>query len=229
MTTPTKSSYRKPYTPRATYRCAPALIVAAKADYDAAIAELGIPFGTCFCKCLKVMGIPASNIPSRGYFVGVPHRYAAGHRRRKNPVRMIVEDRGYKTPCHIWQWAHHKAGYGVMRDNGRVRPAHCIEYEKVHGPIPKKMYIDHLCRVPACINPDHLEMVTNAENVRRGLRASVTREDVFRLFELRKMGMKWKAIASELGMTYDNARAIACGLRWGDVREEALRVQDLVG
>ncbi len=223
MTHPTPSSYPRRYTPRDSYRCDPKLVIAAKVEYEAEIARLGIPFGTCFCGCLTVMGVHERNVASRKFFVGVPHRYASGHKLRRSPVRMIVEDRGYKTPCWIWQWAHHPAGYGVMRINGKNRQVHCIEYEKVHGPIPKGMYIDHLCRVPACINPDHLEMVTNAENVRRGLRASVTREDVFRLFELRKTGRTWKDIAVELGMTYDNARAIACGKRWGDVRAEALR------
>lgn len=228
MTTPATPIYRKPYTPRTSYRCDPALITAAKSEYEAEIKKRGIAFGHCCCGCPGITRVPTQNVAARGWFVGVPVLFLTGHARRRSPIRMIVEDRGYITPCHVWQWAHHPAGYGVMRVNGRNQSAHRFEYEKVHGPIPKKMYIDHLCRVPACINVDHLEMVTNAENIRRGLRASITEVDVERLFALRRTGLTWKAIAPMVGVTYENARAIACGKRWGDVRERILREQNCI-
>jgi hypothetical protein len=44
-------------------------------------------------------------------------------------------------------------------------------YELVVGPIPDGLEIDHLCRVPSCCNPEHLEAVTHAENMRRGAAA----------------------------------------------------------
>lgn len=46
--------------------------------------------------------------------------------------------------------------------------AHRLAYEAVKGPIPAGLQIDHLCRVRNCVNPDHLEAVTQQENVRRG-------------------------------------------------------------
>lgn len=45
--------------------------------------------------------------------------------------------------------------------------AHRFVYELLVGPIPAGLTIDHLCRVTSCVRPDHLEPVTNAENVRR--------------------------------------------------------------
>ena len=46
--------------------------------------------------------------------------------------------------------------------------AHRLMYEVVKGPIPNGLTIDHLCRVRNCCNPDHLEAVTQSENVKRG-------------------------------------------------------------
>lgn len=50
-----------------------------------------------------------------------------------------------------------------------MRGAHRVAYEIVKGPIPKGLQIDHLCRVPACINPNHLEAVTAQVNTLRGV------------------------------------------------------------
>src|SRR5262249_18527434 len=67
-----------------------------------------------------------------------------------------------------WIGARDSRGYGNVRFNGRVRKAHCVLYEMVRGPIPRELELDHLCRVPWCVNPSHLELVSHAENVRRG-------------------------------------------------------------
>ena len=47
--------------------------------------------------------------------------------------------------------------------------AHRIVYELIKGKIPEGLFIDHLCRVRNCVNPDHLEPVTHEENIRRGI------------------------------------------------------------
>jgi len=65
--------------------------------------------------------------------------------------------------CWIWPGYKDAKGYGKFRSTTAYRWV----YEELRGPIPEGMQLDHLCRVPACVNPDHLEPVTNAENMRR--------------------------------------------------------------
>lgn len=62
-------------------------------------------------------------------------------------------------------------GYVVAADaaTGRTVMGHRAVWEKLRGPIPDGFQIDHLCRNKRCVNPDHLEPVTPAENTRRGL------------------------------------------------------------
>jgi len=64
-------------------------------------------------------------------------------------------------------------GYGIVsfrRENGKTSMnAHRFVYIMLVGPIPDGLQLDHLCRNTACVNPAHMEPVTNGENVRRGL------------------------------------------------------------
>ncbi len=64
--------------------------------------------------------------------------------------------------CWLWSGKIDK-GYG--RYNGRG--AHRVAYELTVGPIPSGLEIDHVCRTPLCVRPDHLEPVTRLENMRR--------------------------------------------------------------
>ncbi|MGW5427907.1 HNH endonuclease signature motif containing protein [Streptomyces sp. NPDC004059] len=49
-----------------------------------------------------------------------------------------------------------------------MRLAHRVSYQLAYGTVPDGLVTDHLCRVRHCVAPEHLEVVTNAENVRRG-------------------------------------------------------------
>lgn len=73
------------------------------------------------------------------------------------------------TGCHLWAGGRNNVGYALVSIPGRdrKRTAHRAAYELAKGPIPAGMTLDHLCRVRHCINPDHLEAVTQAENNRR--------------------------------------------------------------
>ena len=70
--------------------------------------------------------------------------------------------------CWNWTAGVDGRGYGAFKLNGRQLGAHVVAYRRLVGPIPEGLVLDHLCRNPRCVNPDHLEPVTQRENVVRG-------------------------------------------------------------
>ncbi len=77
--------------------------------------------------------------------------------------------------CWNWLGSLASAGYGVFatgkRSNNTFKQigAHVFAYTLAKGEIPAKYHIDHLCRNPKCVNPDHLEAVTPRINTLRGV------------------------------------------------------------
>lgn len=71
-----------------------------------------------------------------------------------------------RGPC--WEWtASTRYGYGQFMVGNRSMLAHRFAWQMLVGPIPDGLELDHLCRNPACVSPDHLEPVTHRENMRR--------------------------------------------------------------
>jgi hypothetical protein len=98
-----------------------------------------------------------------------------------------VEPTGF---CWNWKGAVLGGGYGnwtTARLRGYPQLAHRFAYEYLVGPIPDGMVLDHLCRNRICVNPDHLEPVTQQVNVLRGERSIMHRKRP----EWRKDTCKW--------------------------------------
>jgi hypothetical protein len=142
------------------------------------------------------------------------------HRSKPSDPKYIIMDCGFETECWVWQWAKISTGYGVLRIDGKNQLAHRLAYLERHGSIIEGFVVHHRCENPPCVNPDHLMAVTNASNVRFGPRAKIGEDDVRKIHALRATGMKWKAIAIEVGIAYDNVRDIGCGKRWGDIKAQ---------
>ena len=72
------------------------------------------------------------------------------------------------TGCHVWTAAKDKDGYGQFRDGDKIRQAHIWAWEHSTGnPLPSGFELDHICRNRSCVNPQHLELVTHSENIKR--------------------------------------------------------------
>lgn len=73
-------------------------------------------------------------------------------------------------PCWFWLGAINHDGYGTFYISRRgTEKAHRLAYKFTIGQIPEGLQLDHLCRVRCCVNPSHVEVVTNRTNVLRGV------------------------------------------------------------
>ena len=70
--------------------------------------------------------------------------------------------------CLLWIAGKDANGYGKVKnlDTGKIVRAHRYSYELNHGPIPAGLYVLHKCDTPACINPEHLFVGTQQDNMR---------------------------------------------------------------
>lgn len=77
--------------------------------------------------------------------------------------------------CLLWERTE-RNGYGQFKLDGRMVYVHRVAYEYHYGPIPEGLVVDHVfargCRSKLCVNPQHLEAVTHAENMARAAAAT---------------------------------------------------------
>lgn len=76
--------------------------------------------------------------------------------------------------CWTWRGGVTSNGYGTFTDRGRRVSAHRYAYEQSRGAIPAGLVLDHLCRNRRCVNPDHLEAVSERVNILRGTSPSAS-------------------------------------------------------
>jgi len=108
------------------------------------------------------------------YIKGKPKRFLRGHASAAAKIlkevphdAYIIQDAGYETPCWIWQRSLNNKGYGMITRFRNVGLAHRVFFTEIIGPIPDGMVLDHLCCNRQCVNPYHLDPVTQLENMRR--------------------------------------------------------------
>lgn len=75
----------------------------------------------------------------------------------------------FTTDCWIWLGGKNIWGYGQFWNGSKTIQAHRFSYQLWCGVITNKQHLDHICRNRKCVNPNHLEIVTQKENIMRGI------------------------------------------------------------
>ena len=91
-------------------------------------------------------------------------------RRGPRSFPVVAEDRGYETPCWIWQAAVNTAGYGTRgkpcANPVKLEQTHRAAYEFAFGPLDPELILHHLCEQKRCMNPSHMVPISRARHIR---------------------------------------------------------------
>lgn len=188
------------------------------------VEQTDVPYGYCWCGCGERTNIAKkSDFRDRKILLGgEPTKYRKGHSNFLPRERYVTKDCGHLTPCWIWQGAHtgnnSRPGYGYIRVGKRTVYMHRYFYEEKYGEIPSNLEIDHLCRQTLCVNPEHVEPVTPAENNRRKPNIKLTPEDVRAVRTLAaQRNLKQREIAAQFGISLGYVSNIAARRTWADL------------
>ncbi len=85
-------------------------------------------------------------------------------------------DKAGPDECWLWTGALNNKGYGCVGVNGaHSKCSHRVSYELLVGPIPEDKHVLHRCDVPNCVNPSHLFLGTQTDNMQDAARKGRTR------------------------------------------------------
>jgi hypothetical protein len=142
-------------------------------------------------------------------------------------AQTLIDEKG----CHIFTGTKDECGYGRIWQGKKLVRLHRATYEKLHGEIPKGLVILHKCDVPACINPSHLALGTQGDNVKdmfekkrnkvnagsaHGM-AKLTENDIPTIRQRLNAGDTCVAIGKDYGVSDNMIRHIKMNRSWRHV------------
>lgn len=167
---------------------------------------------TCACGC------PGEPRPGKRYVHGHNGRRPLAERFAEKTTPAVDLSPNGMADCLLWTGGRISTGYGEMARELGETLAHRLAWLLDGRVFPAGLpHLDHLCRRPLCVNVDHLEPVTHAENLRRGAGAKLTAEQASDIKYLREAGWNAGAIAGVYGVSERHVYNIAKGQNWAAV------------
>jgi hypothetical protein len=132
--------------------------------------------------------------------------------------------------CWIWTGTIEKDGYGVIQNEGRQIRAQRLSYELHHGPIPKGKHVLHRCDNRACVNPEHLFVGTNLDNIAdkvakgrqacgpHSARNKLSEKDIVNIRTMSRKGATQTSIAKKYNVRPVTVRNIVKRKTWQNAR-----------
>jgi hypothetical protein len=148
-----------------------------------------------------------------------------------------IESRIMPVPeCGCWLWTGHSNVYGLIQENNKNVAAHRLIYEALVEPIPEGMLALHKCDTPLCVNPRHIFLGTQKDNVQdmfnkgrdnrlygeKHHAAKLTNDEVVEIYKKKKGGAKTKDLAKEYNISQNQIRSIMSGCSQNKVVKQAI-------
>lgn len=124
--------------------------------------------------------------------------------------------------CWIWTFSRNSTGYGQIKVDGKMMKAHRVSWLLYKGPIDLGLFVCHKCDIRPCVNPDHLFLGTQLDNMRDSYRkgryhngnADLNPDKVSALRLLAKAGVKYQELGKVFGIKAAAASRAARGVTW---------------
>ncbi|HEY1878303.1 MAG TPA: HNH endonuclease [Caulobacteraceae bacterium] len=149
--------------------------------------------------------------------------------KRKGTPEQYLMDNFIPEPnsgCWLWLRSILNGGYGQIKIEGKLWQAHRFAWKVFRGEIPRGALVLHHCDVPSCVNPDHLFLGTNIENMNdmrqkgrasqgeRHARAKLTKANVLAIRRRWTAGETMSSLAEVYGVTKGCIQFAAKGWTW---------------
>lgn len=183
---------------------------------------------TSYCACGCGQPVTPRRKRENGHEIGkwIVPQFISGHNRRRHAENRFWEKVNKNGPNGCWLWTNslNRAGYGRLGVGDTIVLAHRFSYELHKGPIEDGLGCLHRCDNPACVNPDHLFLGTQNDNIqdminkkRNSLplmRAKLTESDVLAIRQLHKAGERLVTLGKRYNVTPETISDIVKHKTW---------------